>query len=100
MTGTEHYAAAERLTALAMDSFTNPEGGYDDEGAVPSAEELATRASILEEARRDAAVYLAAAQVHATLALAAATADVAHSASNDDDNGGAVYQRWRAVGAL
>lgn len=74
MNGDMHYREAERLTALAMDSFNNPEGGYDDSDGDPSAEELAIRSSILAEARRDAHVYLAAAQIHATLALAGATA--------------------------
>ncbi|GAA2361052.1 hypothetical protein Cme02nite_38590 [Catellatospora methionotrophica] len=74
MNGAEHYLEAERLTALAMDSFTDPEGGYDDSDGDPSAKELATRAYVHTEARGDASVYLAAAQIHATLALAAATA--------------------------
>lgn len=68
MTPAEHHAEAERLTALAVDQFHDPEGGYDN--APPTAGEAAIRDSIRADASVAAAVYLAAAQVHATLAAA------------------------------
>ncbi|MFY1686393.1 hypothetical protein [Plantactinospora sp. WMMB782] len=68
MSPEEHYAEAERLRALAVEHWMNPEGGYDDAES-PTAEEREIRASVAADARQDAMVYLAEAQVHATLAL-------------------------------
>lgn len=70
----EHYVEAERLTAYALDMFDSPEGGYDDRDADPTLEELETRLSIRTEARRDARLFLHAAQVHAMLAAIPAEA--------------------------
>lgn len=66
MTPAEHYQEAERLTQLALDGWNNPEGGYEPGPVSP--EEVETRLSIAAEARADAVVLLAAAQVHAALA--------------------------------
>jgi len=68
VTHEEHYAEAERLRKLAVDAYMNPEGGYDDTEP-PSIEELKIREAVRKEAQADAALYLAEAQVHATLAL-------------------------------
>lgn len=67
MTPAEHYAEAERLVHLATEHWLNPEGGYD--GPPETAEESEIRADIQDDARADAALWLAEAQVHATLAL-------------------------------
>jgi hypothetical protein len=73
MNGPGHYQEAERLAALASDIWASDEGGYDDEAA-PATDELETRQAIHSAACRDARIILAEAQVHATLALVAATA--------------------------
>jgi hypothetical protein len=80
MTGPEHYREAERLIALAEEHWMEPEGG--DYEPTDDIEELETRAEIRESARVDATTWLAMAQVHATLALTAATATDPSSSIN------------------
>lgn len=73
MNGVEHYRQAERLIALA-DEATDPtaiEGGWE---ATADLAELEIRAGIMDSAEQQARDLIAIAQVHATLALAAATA--------------------------
>lgn len=67
MTPDEHYARAESLVALAVEHWMNPEGGYD--GPPDSDEESEIRDAVLISAQAAAALWLAEAQVHATLAL-------------------------------
>ena len=68
MTGPEHYREAERLTALATEGLPAPQ-----------------HAAVVAEA-----------QVHATLALAAATAYPAvHAYTGDED--GSVSRGWAGV---
>lgn len=70
--GVEHYREAERLIALA-DVITDPdviEGGWETTTDVA---ELETRAGLMASAQQQARDFIAVAQVHATLALAAAT---------------------------
>lgn len=80
MTGPEHYREAERLIALAEEHWMEPEGG--DYEPTDDLEELETRNEIRESARVDAMTWLAMAQVHATLAQAAATAIDPSSSAN------------------
>jgi hypothetical protein len=85
VTPAEHYREAERLTTLALDTFDNPEGGYDDSDADPSVEELHTRLAVRTEARHDARLYLHAAQVHAMLAAIPAEAVTAGDWADGDE---------------
>lgn len=77
-TGPEHYAEAERLLAHAQgilddDSMdTGPRDEYPTEDEFFAAMEMHEQASVSGE--QTASVYSQLAQVHATLALAAATA--------------------------
>jgi hypothetical protein len=63
VTGPEHYKAAESLTGVAAGVMDYEHGVYSSMGT--------------EERIQRRAAFLAEAQVHATLALAAATADAA-----------------------
>lgn len=90
MSGIEHYHEAERLIALA-DEVTDPtaiEGGWETTADLA---ELETRAALMASAQQQARDFIAIAQVHATLALAAATA------LNDGEQGmtGQDYEIWR-----
>lgn len=78
MTGAEHYATAERLRERAIEAQN---AGYDGNSPV---------------GWKNAEYYNAAAQVHATLALAAATAESHVTAWNGDVNGanGDVARAW------
>lgn len=98
MTGPEHYREAERLLAHATDTFLD---SSDD--PAPRAE-YATEAEYVEalqishdlhaEAMRTAAWTTAQAQVHATLALAAATALVDETPRSDSHS---EYRAWSNV---
>lgn len=72
MNGAEHFQQAENLIKLAQDSTdpTQIEGGWE-----PTSDpaELETRRWLMERAEQEARDFIAVAQVHATLALAAAT---------------------------
>lgn len=86
MDGIFHYRQAERLIALA-DESTDPtviEGGWETTTDIA---ELETRAALMASAQQEARDFIAIAQVHATLALAAATALANHvEMSNTDAN--------------
>lgn len=71
-TGPEHYREAERLAALAAEYWQQP---WDREPTTDP-DELKILQHIREQARADAMAILALAQVHATLAAAAATAEL------------------------
>ncbi|WP_420169041.1 hypothetical protein [Streptomyces violaceoruber] len=97
MTGPEHYREAERLIAHAesiyLDSSDDPapRGEYASEAAYVEA--LQTSNDLHREAMRTVAWTTSQAQVHATLALAAATA------MNDAQEGLPVseWNDWRAT---
>ncbi|WP_228181308.1 hypothetical protein [Streptomyces anulatus] len=97
MNGPEHYREAERLLAHANATFLDtsddpaPRAEYASEAAYVEALEISN--DLHREAMRTAAWTTAQAQVHATLALAAATA------LNDAQDGmdPHSFQAWRAT---
>lgn len=90
MTGPEHYAEAERLLTVAGDGYRKAERLL--EGSF-SREEALAAASLA------AAPIVAAAQVHATLALAAATATTLPERSETGQDNRHVLAAWHGAGA-
>lgn len=79
MTGPEHYRKAERLLDGVNESLHIVQQYQDDP-------QVAEGVALI-------GIQMAAAQAHATLALAAATADPLAMRSNTDD-GGAIDEAW------
>ncbi|MFD8407210.1 hypothetical protein ACFV1G_21295 [Streptomyces anulatus] len=101
MNGPEHYREAERLIAHANATFLDtsddpaPREEYASEAAYVEALQISN--DLHREAMRTAAWTTAQAQVHATLALAAATAvNTAVNAFRDDINSNDV-EEWAAA---